>query len=161
VDDDDEATGMIANSAASVHPTISCIQMYRRLLRGLKCFEGIRGAAGTGSTYDGSTFLMSASLELSEPACLRIILVLSLSTPGDCAEWERDISLGERRKEDGEPGKQTGYVMAWGRRVAGVPLTEVQSPPRTARCFTMSSIFQLSPHRAPVTIAACAGRHPS
>lgn len=45
--------------------------------------DGMRGVAGRGSTYDGSIFPISTSLELNEPACLRIILVLSLSVPGD------------------------------------------------------------------------------
>jgi len=48
--------------------------------------DGRRGVIGRGSTYDGNIFPISTSLELNEPACLRIILVLSLSAPGDCAE---------------------------------------------------------------------------
>lgn len=67
--------------------------------------------------YDGNIFPISTSLELNEPACLRIILDLSLSAPGDCAEYERNIGRGGGTKEDGgrEAGEANGMCgLAWG-----------------------------------------------
>lgn len=110
VDDDDEATRDDCEFCRECSPHDLLYPDIPAFIERFEVFRGIRGATGIGSIYDGSIFPISTSLELNEPACLRIILVLSLSTPGDCAEWERNISLGERRKEDGgwEAGEANG-----------------------------------------------------
>lgn len=86
VDDDDDATKDVCEFCreCSLHDLL-----YTDIPEFIDRFEGFRGRRGVtggGSMYDGSIFPISTSLELNEPACLRIILDLSLSSPGDCAE---------------------------------------------------------------------------
>ena len=86
VDDEDEATKDDCEFCRECSPHDL---LYPDMLEFMNRFEdlrGICGAEGSGSTYDGNIFPISTSLELNEPACLLIILDLSLSTPGDCAE---------------------------------------------------------------------------
>ena len=63
--------GRTGNSAASARPRPS-IPRYTGFFR-----DGMRGVTGSGSTYGGIIFAISISLELDEPASLRVILVLS------------------------------------------------------------------------------------
>jgi len=87
VDDDDEATKDDRELCRECSPHDLLYPDIPELIDRFEVFrDGRRGVTGRGSTYDGNIFPISTSLELNEPACLRIILVLSLSTPGDCAE---------------------------------------------------------------------------
>ena len=87
VDDDDEAKRDDCEFCRECSPHDLLYPDIPELIDRFGVFrDGRRGVTGSGSTYDGSIFPISTSLELNEPACLRIILVLSLSSPGDCAE---------------------------------------------------------------------------
>lgn len=86
VDDDDEATSDDCEFCRECSPHDLLYPDIPELMNSFEVIRGTRGAGFSGSTYDGSIFPISTSLELNEPACLRIILDLSLSTPGDCAE---------------------------------------------------------------------------
>lgn len=117
VDDDDEATKDDCEFCRECSPHDLLYPDIPEFMNRFEVFRGMRKVEGSGSTYDGNIFPISTSLELKEPACLRIILVLSLSSPGDCAEWERSIGLGEWKKEDGwEAGEANGTCgLAWDR----------------------------------------------
>jgi hypothetical protein len=87
VDDDDEATRDDCELCREWSPHDLLYPDIPELIdRFVVLLEGTRGVKGRGSTYDGNIFPISTSFELNEPACLRIIRDLSLSTPGDCAE---------------------------------------------------------------------------
>jgi hypothetical protein len=101
VDDDDDATRDDCEFCRECSPHDLLYPDIPGFIDRFEVFRGMRGPTGIGSTCDGNIFPISTSFELNEPACLRIILDRSVSTPGDCAEWERNIGLGEGAKEEG------------------------------------------------------------
>lgn len=86
VDDDDEATRDDCEFCRECSPQDLLYPDMPEFLDWPEESRGMRGAGGRGSMYDGNIFPISTSLELNEPACLRIFFDLSLSVPGDCAE---------------------------------------------------------------------------
>ena len=101
VDDDDEATRDDWEFCLECSPHDLLYPDIPEFMDRFWAFrDGRRGVMGRGSMYDGNILPISTSLELNEPACLRI-LDLSLSTPGDCAEYERNIGRGGGMNEGG------------------------------------------------------------